>query len=327
MMLHQAEGIRRRIRRVGTVTSVIVCFALIAAGCGGSGSITSTAPAASDTAYRLLGNSVRATGKILSRTNTPAQLKGASDSFSRQLDPIDQALTHLAGTTSTLPVEERDALTKAARIHRRYMVLLVRSTALPAKQGRSVLNQARKAGGQTRDAYKLVHRYFPESPDVLGGVDLTDTLGLAAAMDQVIKKERDEAAAQQQAQTPTAPDSPSGTSTSGCVPGSGDPRLQPVVSCVKASVSGGMVNATVSYCDRTPGGKQSFRYVFLVQPVDGGAPIDGFEHSATQSYACRDISSGSMGPVTSGVAYYVEVAVFNDSLGRSGTGTSAAFVP
>ncbi len=327
-----------RLRRFGIAVLLLVAVAALTA-CRGVEATPAekAAPAPVLTqAQRLLSNSVRATGKVLSRTNTPSQLRSASRSFSRQLDPVDEALRLLAG--AKVPEDQvaaKRALTEAAQRHRGYVVLLARATATPPNKGRGILDRARLSGRQTRDAYGRYQKAAPDAADVVAGVDLTDTLGIAQAMRQQISDERlaarraderrraDEqrraaaaAAAARRAAAPTA-----AAASAGCNPSGGNPANGPVISCVRVSASGGTISATVDYCDRTPGLEQRFQYDFIVFDAGTGSAVGRTIVPATSRWACRSISSGPIASVGYGT-YYVQANVQNLSMNVSGGSSS-----
>jgi S1-C subfamily serine protease len=127
--------------------------------------------------------------------------------------------------------------------------------------------------------------------------------------------------------TPTT-SSASGGSSGGSNGGSAsadctNPNACPAISSVRASDSGGTLDISADYCDRTPGDVNEFQYTFAVI-ADDGTPVGGDEQFMSQTRACNTIST-SIGDSFPAGTYTVVVRVDNLTNGVGGRAESSTF--
>lgn len=196
----------------GVALVAVVALAFLLFRGGGDSSSSASAEGTEYTAevkrpLALLTASAVETGKALARVSQPSEIKGFNRVVERQLDVVETARARLSEVE--IAPEDRRAqgrLVAAAANQRRFLVQLGRASAgTPDEASLAAVNRARKAGGQTIDAYKTFFALVPAAPDAITATDLTDTSGLRSAITKSIADDN----AASQARSAPAPSRPS----------------------------------------------------------------------------------------------------------------------
>lgn len=268
-----------------------------------------------------LSTSVKVTSRSLANASRPRDVARVSRTARQQLALVQEMRSRIADVPRT-DQSRRAAgeLSRATQAHRQYLIALSRVSSLPAKRALKSLPGARNEARKALVHYRAVGRQIPGSVGGITTSGIADISGLRTALRAKVadeeRAEREAAEARERARAASRPAAPSNSGSSG-----GSTYSGPVVSGVTGHDAGGTINVSASYCDRTPGAVNQFRYTFTLN----GQSYASDSYTASQTRACNQISWNfpdgfPLGP------YSITVTVDNLTNNVSGSGTGSVSV-
>lgn len=335
MAHHPATSIRSR-HVLGAAATLGV--GLLIAGCGTSARQAPTQDGAHAVGVAVapqverLAASAQATQRVLDRTSRAGDLAGVRRMAVQQMAVVQKAQTAVmsAPAADGRARTARGTLIRAMGAHRDYLRELSRLTALPPDQATERVRLAARDAQAARAAYGNFARLTFDATTAQA-IALGDVSGVRMAVADRLRADRARAArelaarqaAERREAARAAAARPSYSPGYGPAPSSGDSHRQPVVSSVVAVDQGSTLGITASYCDRTPGSMNDFRYTFLV--MNNGYVVAQDSYMASQTRACNGVSMSFTDNLPNGT-YLVVVRVDNLTNGVAGEGGSTISV-